>query len=109
MGQDPCMAESSKAHSGYQEGDLSRLQDHHVENVVGHDPLTDRVKCGYHVQVEEGFNNFPLAKFPPNVVLMDCHKERVPAESLTIMIPPFVASEHPFLHKDNVSQGSVRI
>jgi len=69
---------------------------------VWHDPLTDRVKCGYHVRFDEGFNDLPLAQLPPNAVLMDWRKERVPAERLTVTIPPFTASEHPFLHEDDV-------
>jgi len=69
---------------------------------VWYDPLTDRVKCGYHVRFDEGFNDLPLAQLPPNVVLMDWREERVPAETLTITIPPFTTSEHPFFHKDDV-------
>jgi len=34
---------------------------------------------------------------------MDQRKERVPAETLTITIPPFTTSEHPFFHEDNVT------
>ena len=45
------------------------------KNVVWYDPLTDRVKCGYHVLFDEGFNNLPLAQLPPNVVLMDRREE----------------------------------
>jgi len=63
-----------------------------LKNVVWHDPLTDRVKYGYHVQFNEGFNNLPLSKLPPNVVLMDQREERVPAETLTIMILPFTTA-----------------
>jgi len=74
-----------------------------LKNVVWCDPLTDRVKCGYHVRFDEGFNDLPLAKLPPNVVLMDWCKERVPAETLTITIPSFTTSEHPFLHKDDIT------
>jgi len=70
---------------------------------VWHDPLTDRVKCGYHVRFDEGFNNLPLAQLRPNVVLMDQRKEQVPAETLTITITPFTASEHPFFHEDDVT------
>jgi len=35
----------------------------------------------------------------------------VPAETLTITIPPFTASEHPFFHEDDVtdSQGGMRL
>jgi len=78
-----------------------------LKNVVWCDPLTDRVNYGYHVRFDEGFNNLPLAELPPNVVLMDRREERGPAESLTIMIPPFVMSEHPFFHKDNVTGKAV--
>jgi len=74
-----------------------------LKNVVWYDPLTDRVKYGYHVQFDEGFNNLPLAQLPPNVVLMDRREERVPAEKLTITIPPFTTSEHPFFHEDDVT------
>jgi len=34
---------------------------------------------------------------------MDRRKERVPTETLTNMIPPFTASEHPFFHEDYVT------
>jgi len=34
---------------------------------------------------------------------MDRREERVPAETLTITIPPFAASEHPFFHEDDVT------
>jgi len=49
------------------------------------------------------FNNLPLAQLPPNAVLMDRREERVPAEKLTVAIPPFTASEHPFFHEDDVT------
>ena len=62
-----------------------------------------QVKYGYHVRFDEGFNNLPLSKLPPNVVVMDLRKERVPAETLTITIPPFTTSEHPFFHEDDVT------
>ena len=68
-----------------------------------YDPLTDRVKHGYHVRFDEGFNDLPLAQLPPNAVLVDWREERVPAETLTVMIPPFTASEHLFFHKDDVA------
>jgi len=74
-----------------------------LKNVVWYDPLKDRVKCGYHVWFDEGFNGLPLAKLPPSVVLMDRSEERVPAEMLTIAIPPFTTSEHTFFHKDNAT------
>jgi len=74
---------------------------------VWYDPLTDRVKCGYHVRFDEGFNDLPLSQPPPNVVLMDWRKDRVPAETLTITIPPFTTSEHPFFHKDDVTVKAV--
>jgi len=74
-----------------------------LKNVVWCDPLTDRVKCGYHVRFDEGFNDLPLSKLPPNIVLMDQREERVPAETLTITIPPFTAFEHPFFHEDDVT------
>jgi len=74
-----------------------------LKNVVWYDPLTDRVKYGYHVRFDEGFNDLPLAQLPPNVVLMDRRKERVPAEKLTITIPPFTTSKHPFFHEDDVT------
>jgi len=74
-----------------------------LKNVVWYDPLTDRVKYGYHIRFDEGFNDLPLAQLPPNVVLMDRRKERVPAEKLTITIPPFTTSEHPFFHEDDVT------
>jgi len=70
---------------------------------VWYDPLTDRVKYGYHVRFDEGFNDLPLAQLPPNVVLMDRREERVPAETLTVTIPPFTTSEHPFFHEDDVT------
>jgi len=34
---------------------------------------------------------------------MDRREERVPAETLTITIPPFTTSEHPFFHEDDVT------
>jgi len=34
---------------------------------------------------------------------MDRHEEQVPAETLTIRIPPFTTSEHPFFHEDDVT------
>jgi len=34
---------------------------------------------------------------------MDRREERVLAETLTIRIPPFTTSEHPFFHEDNVT------
>jgi len=34
---------------------------------------------------------------------MDQREERIPAETLTITIPPFTTSEHPFFHEDNVT------
>jgi len=74
-----------------------------LKNVAWCDPLTDRVKHGYHVRFDEGFNNLPLSKLPPNVALMDRCEERVPVETLTITIPPFTTSEHPFFHKDDVT------
>jgi len=67
------------------------------------DPLTDGVKCGYHVCFDEGFNDLPLAQLPSNVVLMDRREERVPAETLTVTIPPFTTSKHPFFHEDDVT------
>jgi len=74
-----------------------------LKNVAWCDPLTDRVKYGYHVRFNEGFNDLRLSKLPPNVVLMDRHEERAPVEMLTITIPPFTASEHPFFHEDDVT------
>jgi len=74
-----------------------------LKNVVWYDPLTDRVKCGYHVRFDEGFNDRPLSKLPPNIVLMDQHKERGSAETLTITIPPFTTSDYPFFHEDDVT------
>jgi len=74
-----------------------------LKNVVWCDPLADRVKCGCHVRLDEGFNDLPLAQLPPNAALVDRHEERVPAETLTIAIPPFTTSEHPFFHKDDVT------
>jgi len=56
---------------------------------------------------DEGFNNLPLSQLPPNVVLMDGREERVPAEMLTITIPPFTTSEHPFFHEDDVTVKAV--
>jgi len=73
-----------------------------LKNVVWYDPLTDRVKYGYHVPFDEGFNDLPLAQLPPNVVLMDWREERAPEETLTITIPPFTTSEHTFFHEDDV-------
>jgi len=70
---------------------------------VWYDPLTDRVKHGHHVCFDEGFNDLPLAQLPPNMVLMDRREERVPAEMLTVAIPPFTTSEHPFFHEDDVT------
>jgi len=72
-----------------------------------YDPVTDRVKYGYHVRFDEGFNDLPLAQLPPNVVLMDRREERVPAETLTITIPPFTTSKHPFFHEDDVTVKAV--
>jgi len=81
-----------------------------LKNVVQYDPLTDRVKFGYHFRFDGGFKDSPLTKLPPNVLWMDCPEERVPLESLTIVIPPFVTSEHPFFHEDQRNgQGSVRV
>ena len=74
-----------------------------LKNVAWHNPLTDRVKCGYHVCFDEGFNDLPLAQLPPNAGLMDWREERVPAEMPTVAIPPFTASEHPFFHEDDVT------
>jgi len=74
-----------------------------LKNVAWHDPLTDRVKHGYHVRFDEGFSDLPLAQLPPNAVLVDRREERAPAETLTVAIPPFTASEHPFFHKDDVT------
>jgi len=74
-----------------------------LKSAVWCDPLTDRVKCGHHVRFDEGFNDPPLAQPPPNVVLMDRHEERVPAEKLTIVIPSFTTHEHPFFHEDDVT------
>ena len=34
---------------------------------------------------------------------MDRREEPVPAETLTITIPPFTTSEHPFFHEDDVT------
>jgi len=73
-----------------------------LKNVVWHNPLTDRLKHGYHVRFDKGFNDLPLAQLPPNVALVDRREERVPAETLTVTIPPFTASEHPFFHEDDV-------
>jgi len=67
----------------------------------------DRVKYGYHVRFNEGFNDLPLAQLPPNVVLTDWREERVPAETLTVTIPPFTTSEHPFFHEDDVTVKAV--
>jgi len=53
-------------------------------------------------------DDLPLAKLPLNVVLMDCCAEQVPAELLTVTIPPFTTSEHPSFHEGD-GQGSVRI
>jgi len=78
-----------------------------LKNVAWYDPLTDRVKSGYHVWFNEGVNDLPLSKLPPNVVLMDWREERVPAEVLTITIPPFITSEHPFFHEDDVTVKAV--
>jgi len=78
-----------------------------LKNIAWYDPLTDRVKCGYHVRFDEGFNALPLWQLPPNVALMDRREERVPSETLTITIPPFTASEHPFFHKDDVTVKAV--
>jgi len=74
-----------------------------LKNVAWHDPLTDRVKHGYHVRFDEGFNDLPLAQLQPNVALMDWREEQVPAETLTITIPPFTTSEHPFFNEDDVT------
>jgi len=74
-----------------------------LKNVVWYDPLTDGVKHGYHVCFDEGFNDLPLAQPPPNVALMDRREERVPAETLTVTIPPFTTSEHPFFPEDDVT------
>ena len=74
-----------------------------LKNVAWYDPLTDRVKYGCHVRFDEGFDDLPLAQLPPNVILMDRREERVSAESLTIMIPPFSTLEHPFFHEDDVT------
>ena len=74
-----------------------------LKNVVWCYPLTDRVKYGHHVRFDEGFNDLPLAQLPPDVTLMDRREERVPGESLTITIPPFSMSEHPFFHEDDVT------
>jgi len=75
-----------------------------LKHVVWCDPLTDRVKCGYHVvRFDEGFKDLPLAQLPPNAVLMDWSEERAPAETLTVTIPPFTTSEHPFFHENDVT------
>jgi len=104
MGQDLGLGKSGKAHPRHQEGNLPWIQDQHVEECHRvRSPHTDRVKYGYHVRFDEGFNNLPLSKLPPNVVLMDRRKERVPAETLTIPILPFTTSEHPFFHEDDVT------
>jgi len=34
---------------------------------------------------------------------MDLREERVPAEMLTVAIPPFTASKHLFFHEDDVT------
>jgi len=34
---------------------------------------------------------------------MDRREERAPAETLTVTIPPFTTSEHPFFHEDDVT------
>jgi len=74
---------------------------------VWYDPLTDRVKYGYHIQFDEGFNNLLLEQLPPNAALMDRREERVPAETLTVTILPFTTSEHPFFHEDDVTVKAV--
>jgi len=74
-----------------------------LKNVVWYDPLTDRVKHGYHVRFDKEFNDLPLSKLPPNIALMDRREEKVPAETLAIRIPPFTTSEHPFFHEDDVA------
>jgi len=79
-----------------------------LKNVAWYDPLTDMVKCSYHVRFDEGFNNLPLSKLPPNVALMDQREVLAPAETLTITIPPFTASEHPFFHEDDVTVKVIR-
>ena len=73
-----------------------------LKNVVWYDPLTNRVKYGYHVRFDEGFNDLPNASLPPNVMLLERHEERMPAERMSITIPPFSTSEHPFFNLHDV-------
>ena len=71
--------------------------------MVWYDPATQRVKYGYHVQFDEGFNNLPLSKLPPNILLMDRHDKRVKPESITVTVPPFQMSIHPFFLEYDVT------
>jgi len=72
------------------------------KNVVWYDPQTKRVKYGYHVRFDEGYNDLPLANLPPNVIILDRQDSRVSPESITITLPPFATSEHPFFAEDDV-------
>ena len=73
------------------------------KNVVWYDPQTKRVKYGYHVRFDEGYNDLPLANLPPNVIILDRHDSRVEPETITISLPTFSTSEHPFFDEDDVT------
>ena len=73
-----------------------------LKNVIWYDPDTRRVKYGYHVRFDEGYNDLPSGSLPPNVLLLDRYNERMPAEKLTVTIPPFVTSDHPFFNEHDV-------
>ena len=60
-----------------------------LKNVIWYNPATDRVIYGYHVRFDEGYNDLPLSKLPPNVLLFDRHEARAKPETVTVTIPPF--------------------
>ena len=74
-----------------------------LKNVIWYDPATDRVKYGYHVRFDEGYNDLPLSKLPPNVLLLDRHEARAKPETVTVTIPPFQTSAHPFFTEHEVT------
>ena len=73
-----------------------------LKNVVWYDPDTKRVKYGYHVRFDEGYNDLPREQLPPNVLLLDRHEECMPVEKISVTIPPFTTSTHPFFYEHDV-------
>ena len=71
-----------------------------TKNIIWFDPETSRVKLAKHARFDEGMNDLPFDRIPPNVqhLIRSKHGEKVPPEPRASTVDEFHFTTNPFSH-----------